>query len=1292
MRVSLVGIVFASLLVNASCTGDSGDNSVFPQADGIGGDSRNEVVCVSPLILWNEYGVCGPSLEAGTAPYQLPLVGGGVTVVGPRLCPKSWNIDAEIGCTAGTFTEYDGKPCPFGQELNSDGTSCVPVFDYDCSDSELPLYGGGCSPVGPAWFDASSPEAGFENPLFDKCPDGQYAAPGGGCFQIGPRACPKVFDPESIVNCETPNLLSCPANWNISSDGIYCEPTYSLCNPGERALDGGDCIPVVSVVEDCPTTQFPSLPEDVTSVVYVSASSICSDNCGSQDNPYASISTALDALPDGGGTILIAEGEYVEGLQIDKQVKVMGLCAALVTVTGQVEESGEQSDNSSAGIIVSNVSNVEISGIRIKSPSIGIIVKNSYDVELKQIDITEASGLALLVGENSTVEVSDSWIHDTKSSADQSWMKGYGFWIEEGATVSMANGLIENAIGAGFYISGKATSLALSETEIRSTLPLPGGSFGTGISATKDSSLSLKDVYINNCTGAGLFLSQGASAEITRSRISGTNEGPKGGAGSGMMVLAGAQAWVSESLFADNVETGVYFGDSGTQGVLHQCVVKDTRSLGSGHFGCGVTVNGGAQIQANGCLLDGNRADGFLIGGSGTSVTIAGTIVRNTMSDENGFFGQGLQAMDQAFVDIRASLFENNTLDGLLAVNKDTLVQMQGTTVRDTQPANDSFAGHGAYAEDEAELQINSCLFERNREAAVYGTGDGTHVAMTNSTARETDFTPSGDVGMGAGIFKGASAILTSCLFETNLRLAVVAQDESTSLEMEGCAIRNTIVEPDTEYGSGLHIGDGATVIVSKSLFLQNALSGASVYGENTSLEMSDSVIMGSVKRSDDHYGFGAQITSKASSSFIRCAFTENNECGILAVDEGTVLSVSDSLIANTQMTNSELEAVALQVSTGANGTAGNTLIINNAGVGVLAQGLISSLTLTGVVVLDTVPLAHNAATGIGVNNGATLDANRCLIENTIGMGAGVQEHGSVLRMENSVIRNTVMHPDIGGGLGILTNRAGEVSITGCLVENSQQGGILAEEPDTKLSVVQSTIRQDSEFLKGLTEDGFGFGLSAAGGARVKVVASLVENSRLAGIWSQDASTLVEIFHTLVRFGTRDDFYLLGAGAVATSGATMNVSRTICSRNETAGLLALETSTSMLVSESVTSFNTLGGIVEQNGDGTVGGDGMAAVEGAYLEVERSISEKNERTGIVYSTATGWVKTSIMAGNGSFGLAIQDCTQSVQYENSDNHAIGNQKLPQMTSSPDGLPVPDIPGIIDLPVQDVPEGVN
>ena len=216
-------------------------------------------------------------------PWQMPTAGGECVVVGPRLClPEG----AEGQCAEGLPSE-----CVDGLALNDDATACVPHFDDDCGEFEIPGLGGGCRQVGPRWD-----EIGGAEPHFDYCPLGELALPGGGCAKVGPRACAAVWDKEDTSGCMPDDWAECPEGWAENEDGLYCEPVYDDCGPGHRPLLGGGCAMALVTKATCEEATFAAEPAAASPVVYASAKSACQVACGTIDAPFSSLQLGVVCL------------------------------------------------------------------------------------------------------------------------------------------------------------------------------------------------------------------------------------------------------------------------------------------------------------------------------------------------------------------------------------------------------------------------------------------------------------------------------------------------------------------------------------------------------------------------------------------------------------------------------------------------------------------------------------------------------------------------------------------------------------------------------------------------------------------------------------------------------------------------------------------------------------------------------------------------------------------------------------------------------------------------------------
>lgn len=90
------------------------------------------------------------------------------------------------------------------------------------------------------------------------------------------------------------------------------------------------------------------------------------------------------------------------------------------------------------------------------------------------------------------------------------------------------------------------------------------------------------------------------------------------------------------------------------------------------------------------------------------------------------------------------------------------------------------------------------------------------------------------------------------------------------------------------------------------------------------------------------------------------------------------------------------------------------------------------------------------------------------------------------------------------------------------------------------------------------------------------------------------------------------------------------------------------------------------------------GDGVTSIGGSELVLDSVVVQENARTGIFYFESSGVVTGSMITGNGSYGVAMQESDQLVDL--SDSYIFGNA-LEAVTTKPSGLPVPPPPEFLE-----------
>ncbi len=261
------------------------------------------------------------------------------------------------------------------------------------------------------------------------------------------------------------------------------------CPTGELLDETGD--EPVCVAEACGTGAWGNEAEADLFVAPGAA-----DGNGSPERPFGRIQEAADAMgTDGGGTVSIAGGTYVENLALDDAhdgVVLAGRCAELVTIDGSGAEE--------PGIEVAG-GRLEVRGVTVTGGAYGIqVMKTGWLVEhvtlvLRSSVLEGNRELGLFVdGVGASVEVVGATIRETASNADGNL--GRGVNVERGAWLDATDLLLEGNHDVGLFAASPGTTVVLSGAVVRDTQPRVDGTGGRGVAVQDGAWLDATDLLL----------------------------------------------------------------------------------------------------------------------------------------------------------------------------------------------------------------------------------------------------------------------------------------------------------------------------------------------------------------------------------------------------------------------------------------------------------------------------------------------------------------------------------------------------------------------------------------------------------------------------------------------------------------------------------------------------------------------------------------------------------------------------------------------------------------------------
>ncbi len=327
-------------------------------------------------------------------------------------------------------------------------------------------------------------------------------------------------------------------------------------------------------------------------------------------------------------------------------------------------------------------------------------------------------------------------------------------------------------------------------------------------------------------------------------------------------------------------------------------------------------------------------------------------------------------------------------------------------------------------------------------------------------------------------------------------------------------------------------------------------------------------------------------------------------------VSEGE-LSGRDIVIRGTRSRESDLLwGRGLQAEFGGRVVIERAVIENNRDSGVYTTNAGSHLSLSDAVVRDTLSQEDISWFGVGfdVDNGGEGELSRVVLDSNRSVGVLVIEEGSRLRASDVIVRDTLSREEDGlRGSGMVVQEGGQVEANRMVLEGNRMAGVFALSPDTTLTMNDVVIRDN---LSQEVEPRIGRGLQIQEEAHVEIVRAVFDRNRGTSIMVEHTGTVADLRDVLVR-DTRstEETNVHGRGLVVFDGARLTMERAAFVENRTIALIADAPHTVLEVTDIVVRDTR-----SQESDGFFG-RGIGVQDGALLEVNRALIEKNRDVGL-----------------------------------------------------------------------------
>ncbi len=681
-------------------------------------------------------------------------------------------------------------------------------------------------------------------------------------------------------------IPTCPTGWTRTTDGA-CDPQLpATCPVGSAAIPAARC--THTAIIDCPTTEFPDPGAESVGAtrLHVREGADAAVANGSPTRPYATLGAALTAAAPN-DWILVAGGTYPERLTVTIRVHVMGVCAARVFVTGDAARTPTFD-------VIAGLGDLDLRSVTVRGGGIGMYVRPGAHARLERVRVSQSTGVGVLVDAmGAYAQITDSWVD---SITPDSGGHSRGLEVDMDATLELRGSAVSATREIGVLATGDHAVIDLEDVRIFGTLRAASGGIGDGVWAQNLGRLAMRRFVVENSAGRGVVAGASGRVAITDGVVRGHGAIPADATG-GCTATRDAQVAIERVLFEHIDSIAIGSLGRGARLTVRDSIVRDTEPAPNGTLGNALGAILGGNLIATGVRLERN-AEAAVVAHDGAAIEIDDSVIAGTLPRPDGTGGYGLRA-EGGTINACRVLVTQNTTTGVSALYADGHLSLCDSVVRDTLPAR-MIGAIGAAAGDGADVRIVRSVFSGHYGTGLVSAGMGTSLAVSDTIVRDIGTTPSGSLGIGITISRGARIDATRVHVFRARTLGVLAIDAGSVIHIDSSAIRETQPDDHDEHGMGLDVENGATLTASRSAIVGSRQTGVVVAGIGSRMQLDDCLVGDTQSESHGSFGHGALAYLGASFVARRVVFDRNREAGVMAFHAGTAVDLTDVFVTST--------------------------------------------------------------------------------------------------------------------------------------------------------------------------------------------------------------------------------------------------------------------------------------------------------------------------------------------------------------------------------------------------------
>jgi len=608
-----------------------------------------------------------------------------------------------------------------------------------------------------------------------------------------------------------------------------------------------------------------------------------------------------------------------------------------------------------------------------------------------------------------------------------------------------------------------------------------------------------------------IYVRRGASGSGTRASPYGTIGAALAAAGASDVVAVAAGTYVERLDIPADVavigkcaaQTRIESPGSEERGVV--------ATSGSGAALSHLTVAGTRALDLGTDLrLEAVRAEGELAG-----IVARGGIIDGQNVVVTASAGPCAGAVDGGTLDLSRADFVACSDGGVVSDGAGSLLRLTDSAVRELVAT--PMDGRAVIGQRGASIELTRVVLERAHLAGMTLSGGAT-ATFDTVVLRDVESTPAGDLGGGVLLIGAAIDGQKLAIVDTRSR-AVAAETGGNSIDLDDLIIHRVRPQavPERE-GTGIGMTQDGTVTLNRTFIGETHMAGIwTAFGPTvTATDLTIHDVEVDIWRGT--MGMGIAINTGSTLTLERADIRRVRSGGILAFEEGALLTATDLTIEGVTPDTRGDYAVGIQIQQGSSTVLSRVRIEDAQEIGISAiehgQMTLSDITIvdaergmdvawtddasvsrvsvegagSGIVLYDFTGAAEDLTVrdGIAEGNhhalqiaGATdADVRRVRIDNTGGLALHVAD-GATARVEDLTIDALV-----GNGYAIGMSGGGQLELTRAAVTGFVAWGLIIEDPGSVLRATDLLVRETRA-----SADPFdnGFGLAVQNGGRAEL-------------------------------------------------------------------------------------------------------------------------------------------------------------------------------------------------------------